>query len=146
MMTINNGGHMETIIRVYAPNEVGDLNSRGGKQKNNPIAGPHGEETVNRNGEKLIDVCMEYKLQIMDTYFAHKNIHKYTWHEEARNRKSIIDYYIVRQNSKLEIRDVRVKRGTTCGSGHYLVQAKIYVPYRHQPGQNTKQNHTDWVE
>ncbi|KAG8223357.1 hypothetical protein J437_LFUL001235 [Ladona fulva] len=170
MMTINNRGHMITIIGVYAPNEgtnfqkkekyenslreildkipdrheiilAGDLKSRVGKQKSNPIVSPHGEETVNRNGEKLIDVCREHKLQIMNTYFAHKNIHKHTWHKDARNRKSIIDYYIVRQNSNLKIHDVRVKRGAKCSSDHYLVQAKIYVPYRHQPGQNTKENH-----
>ena len=42
--------------------------------------------------------------------------------------KSIIDYIIVKQKSKFQIHDVRVQRGINCGSDHYVVRAKVYLP------------------
>jgi hypothetical protein len=39
--------------------------------------------------------------------------------------RSIIVYIIARQNSGLKFQDVRVFRGMTVGSDHYLIKAKI---------------------
>ena len=36
---------------------AGDFNSRTGKKINNQIVDPFGEEVINDNGDKLIDVC-----------------------------------------------------------------------------------------
>lgn len=36
------------------------------------------EESKNDNGIKLIDLCIENDLVIMDSKFKHKDIHKYT--------------------------------------------------------------------
>jgi len=43
---------------------------------------------------------------------------------------SIIDYIIVKQKSKFQIHDVRVQRGINCGSDHYVVRGKVYLPIR----------------
>lgn len=151
-------GHRLTIIGVYAPNEdenaevkdqyiedlnetlrevgnmreiilIGDMNARTGKRIKHQIVGSHGEETHNNNGQRLIDICEQHELRIMNGYFNHKDIHKYTWREIARNRKSIIDYLIVRQQTNMEILDVRAYRGPDCGSDHYLVKSKIFLPF-----------------
>ncbi|KAF2881377.1 hypothetical protein ILUMI_24791 [Ignelater luminosus] len=45
------------------------------------------------------------------------------------HQKSIIDYVIRKQQSKLKFRDCRVKSGANCGSDHYLVWAKLVVPF-----------------
>lgn len=157
-LTIQIRGRTMTILGVYAPNndasvhvkdtfedtlrsiieqiprnhEIiigGDLNGRVGKQRHSNVIGRHGEETVNDNGERLINLCDQFDLKITNTFFAHKEIHKYTWYQQTRGLKSIIDYLIVRQNSQIKIQDVRVKRGAECGSDHRLLEAKIYVPF-----------------
>ena len=62
------------------------------------IVGTNGEATLNSNGRKLIDFCTFNNLKIMNTFFKHKEIHKFTW--EARGRKSIIDYFITNFDRK----------------------------------------------
>ena len=75
---------------------AGDFSSRIGKQINNQVVGPFGEEIINDNGDKLIDVCEQNSLKILNGYFKHKKIHQYTWHQDALELKSIIDYIIAR--------------------------------------------------
>jgi hypothetical protein len=41
--------------------------------------GSFGEESINDNGDKLIDVCEQNSLKILIGYFKHKRIHQYTW-------------------------------------------------------------------
>jgi hypothetical protein len=91
--------------------------------------GPFGEEVINDNGDKLIDVCEEKSLKILNGYFKRKRIHQYTRHQDTLELISIIDYIIARQNSGLQFQDDRVFRGMTVGSDHYLVHAKILFSY-----------------
>jgi len=65
----------------------------------------------------------------LNGYFKHKRIHQYTWHQDTQELRSIIDYIIVRQNYGLKFQDVRVFRGMTVGSDHYLVNAKRLFLY-----------------
>ena len=66
-------------------------------------------------------------------------IHKFTWEQHTRNLKSIIDYIIVKQKSKFQIHDVRVQRGINCGSDHYVVRAKVYLPIQGKTNNMDKQ-------
>lgn len=151
-------GHKVVIVGVYAPNDdanvgvketfyetltsviegipqdcevvlAGDFNGRVGKDQNSEIVGPHGEDIINDNGERLRDLVGQFDLKITNGFFKHKEIHKYTWHQDTRGLKSIIDYFIVKQTAKLKIQDVRVKRGAECGSDHWLLEAKVYIPF-----------------
>lgn len=151
-------GHKTTVIGVYAISEdepvhtkenffnklndiiegigntreiiiAGDFNSRTGQQTGNKIIGPHGENIINDNGLRLINICEQNSLQILNGFYKHKEIHKYTWHQETLQIKSIIDYIIVRQKTRLKTQDVRAYRGAA-QSDHYLVNSKIVFPYR----------------
>jgi hypothetical protein len=62
----------------------------------------------------------------MNTFFNHKNIHKYTW--SARNSKSITDYFIENEKISKPFLDVRTYTGCEIGSYHYLIQAKLRIP------------------
>lgn len=104
---------------------LGDFNARTGRKKHDRIIGQFGEEILNDNGMRLINLCDQNNLRVVNGFFEHREIHKFTWTQHSRNLKSIIDYLIVRQNTKLKIQDVRVYRGATCGSDHHLVKAKI---------------------
>lgn len=79
---------------------IGDLNGRVGN-KNSGIEkymGKEGEETLNKNGKRIIEICIENNLIITNTKFKHKDIHKYTRGRESRNEKSIIDYFLISKN------------------------------------------------
>lgn len=94
--------------------------------------GPHGEQQINDNGRKLIHLCENNNFKITNGFYKHKEIHKYTWTQRTRNLKSIIDYVICRQHTRLQVYDVRAVRGVTCGSDHFLVRAKIMFPMSHK--------------
>lgn len=102
----------DTVERIPEHKElliIGDLNSRVGKD-NDDVVGKFGEDTLNDNGRRLVNFCREQEYAIMNTYFQHKNIHKFTWTDPTRNLKSIIDLLIMRKVRKVHLRDVRVYR------------------------------------
>ena len=152
-------GHDVNIVGVYAPNDdaddkqkenfyntlgcmmdknssrkeiiiLGDLNARTGSKRNDAVVGPHGELMINDSGSRLIEYCGQYGFKIMNGFYQHRDIHRYTWTQTSRKLKSIIDYIIIKQNTQCKPQDVRVYRGAECGSDHYLIIAKIYLPYR----------------
>lgn len=125
----------DEIMKIGKSREIivlGDLNSRVGRRINDAVVGPFGEINTNDNGERLIEMCQQHLLRITNGYFRHKDIHTYTWVQHTRNLKSVLDYVIIRQNTILRINDVRAYRGATCGSDHYIVRAKLLVPFRSQ--------------
>ena len=54
--------------------------------------GNNGEQVLNHNGEELLDFVAANALNILNSFFQNKNIHKCTW--VARGSKSIIEYVI----------------------------------------------------
>ncbi|XP_072377962.1 uncharacterized protein [Diabrotica undecimpunctata] len=118
---------------------LGDLNSRVGQRINSKVIGPYGEINLNDNGERLIQVCQSHTLRIMNGFYKHKDIHKYTWVQHTRNLKSIIDYVIVKQSTTLKVNDVRVLRGPTCGSDHYIVRTKMVFPFKSNKDNNVNE-------
>lgn len=148
-----NGGKM-TIIVAYGPNEdakaeekdmfwekltnatetcdgkiyvLGDFNARVGitDKEYETIIGRYGENVRNNNGLRMLDYCQLNNLIITNTFYQHKDIHKYTRAEPSRQEKSIIDYIVVQEGNKSSIIDVRVRRGPEIGSDHFLLVAKI---------------------
>jgi len=85
---------------------IGDMNARVGNNRIANVMGTNGEATLNSNGRKLIDFCKFNNLKIMNTFFKHREIHKFTW--EARGHKSIIDYFIRNMKTSKVIKDIRV--------------------------------------
>jgi hemerythrin superfamily protein len=104
--------------------------------------GPFQEEVINDNGDKLIDVCEQNSLRILNRYFKQKRTHQYTWHQDTQDLTSIIDYIIARQNSSLKFQN-RVFRGMTVGSDHCLVNAKILFLYGKNNANERRENTTD---
>lgn len=106
---------------------LGDFNSRVGRLEQDEVVGRYGEEVVNGNGERLIELCAQYNLTIWNGFFKHKEIHKFTW--SRGTSKTIIDYVIGKHNNKVKVEDVRVYRGAECNTDHYLLKSKVYLPY-----------------
>ena len=47
-------------------------------------------------------------LTIMNGYFEHKDIHKYTWECRGRGLRTIIDYFAVRKAIRPAVANVKV--------------------------------------
>ena len=108
---------------------MGDLNARVGRDGEawGGVIGRHGEETKTRSGQRLLSVCAANELMILNTFFQHKDIHKYTWESRRRGLRSIIDYFVVKKALRTGVADVKVIRGAEVGGDHYLVLMKLKV-------------------
>jgi endonuclease/exonuclease/phosphatase family metal-dependent hydrolase len=107
---------------------AGDLNARIGSNATDHVTGKFGEQALNKNGLKLIDFATYRKTRIMNTFYKHKDIHKYTW--SARNHRPLIDYFLANEKTAKMFLDVRAFRGLEIDSDHYLVQAELRFPQR----------------
>ncbi|XP_072403197.1 uncharacterized protein [Diabrotica undecimpunctata] len=108
---------------------IGDLNGRVGvkDQESSDVLGQHGEQVRNNNGQRIIDFCRENDLIIMNSFFQHKDVHKYTREVKSRGEKSIIDYVLVNRPLRQCIKEVRVRRGAEIYSDHYLVVSRTNI-------------------
>ncbi|KAF2903114.1 hypothetical protein ILUMI_03075 [Ignelater luminosus] len=43
---------------------LGDFNAHVGSKANDPVVGPYGENYLNDNGSRLIEICYQHSLQI----------------------------------------------------------------------------------
>ena len=107
---------------------LGDFNAHVGSRRGDKVVGPFGVADINDNGERLVDMCYQHALQIKNGFFNHKDIHRFTWTQQTMQQKSIIDFVISSQTSKLRYTDVKVQRGAECHTDHYLVRAKVFFP------------------
>ena len=73
----------------------------------------------------MLSFSAENEVQVMNTQYDHKWIHKFTWTCPGRGLKSIIDYFLVRGDLRKEVHDVKVIRGAEIGSDHHLVLMKV---------------------
>ncbi|XP_072162646.1 uncharacterized protein [Bemisia tabaci] len=112
---------------------IGDLNGRTGHRIGWKVVGPFGEDVVNDNGNRIIAVCERNKLEILNGFFQHRDIHKDTWVKQTRGLRSIIDYAITNHTSKIKVRQVKVCRGLSCGSDHHFLKIEIAFPVKSFP-------------
>jgi hypothetical protein len=67
----------------------------------------------------------------MNTFFNHKDIHKYTWYRDTLGQKSIIDFFISPSDLFSNIMDVCVKRGAELSTDHNLVVCTLRLEREH---------------
>jgi hypothetical protein len=56
---------------------AGDFNGRIGNQPIPECIGPNGEQVINHNGRALRHFCTFNKLKITNSFYRHKNTHKF---------------------------------------------------------------------
>ena len=118
---VSSVGTRETLI------VMGDLNARVGKSTEgwSDVLGCYGEDTRNESGVRLLSFCSVNELVVTNTWYPHKDIHKYTWVCPGRQLKSLFDYFLVRRETKARVHDVKVVRGAEIGSDHHMVLMKL---------------------
>jgi exonuclease III len=102
---------------------AGDFNGRISNQPIPECIGTYGKQVMKHNGTALRDFCAFNKLKITNSFYRHKDIHKFTW--EARGTKSIIDYIIINNRLKSSIEDTSVFRESEIDSDHMVVESKF---------------------
>jgi exonuclease III len=130
----------ERVKRDESVMLLGDFNAHVGADAETwkGVIGRHGDAHLNTNGELLLDFCAGNGLSVMNTYFQHKNIHKYTWYRDALTQKSLIDFIIVSADLKRSVLDVRVKRGAELSTDHHLVVGNFRCNGRLPPRRRNK--------
>lgn len=98
-----------------------DLNTRTRRENNDKIK----EEVINRNWERINEVCEINNLKITNGFYCQKDIHKSTWKQGRRDLRATTDYFIVKIRTSITIKDVWVIRGTEYGTNHKLNVPRI---------------------
>ncbi|XP_068082623.1 craniofacial development protein 2-like [Anabrus simplex] len=119
----------DIVVRVNSKDRIvlmGDFNARVGNRTEGyeRVIGKCGEDMeANGNGKRLLDFCASMGLGVTNTFFKHKDIHRYTW--EARGTRSIIDYILTDFEFRRSVRDERVFRGYFEDTDHYLICSEL---------------------
>ena len=98
---------------------------RGGYQN---IIGPQGIGNKNAEGDRIINFAVINRLSIMNTFYQHRDSHKWTWYRWNEDRqeyteKSMID--LITTNKKQIICNVKAIPSVSFDADHRLVVAKV---------------------
>jgi hypothetical protein len=63
---------------------MGDMNTRVGCGNKSKAVRKFGEEIKNDNGDRLVSICEQFELKIDNSFFEHRNIHRYTWTQKPK--------------------------------------------------------------
>ena len=61
----------------------------------------------------------------MNTFFQHREVHKYPWYRPSMDQKSLIDFCIVSSDVFSDVLDVRVKRVAELSTDYHLVVCSL---------------------
>ena len=89
------------------------------------VIGKHGVIGPIENGRYLLQLGCSNGLRIMNTFFQHREVHKYTWYRPSMDQKSLINFCIVLSDLFSDVLDVRMKRGAELSTDHHLVVCSL---------------------
>ena len=73
-----------------------------------------GIQEKNGNGRRVVEFCAEWGLGMINIYFKHKSLHKYTRVPRGQDGieiKSMIDLVLLKKDMLRYVQDVRAVRG-----------------------------------
>ena len=106
---------------------LGDFNARVGTDHHTwqNIIGKNGVGKCNSNGLLLLRTCASHDLLITNTVFRQANRFKTTWMHPRSKHWHLIDYIIVRQADRQDVKVTRVIPLAECWTDHRLVISKL---------------------
>ena len=111
---------------------MGDLNAKIGNDNEGyeMVMGREGIGDMNDNGERFADFCDIQDMVIGGSVFPHKRIHKATWKHPNGTVENQIDHIAYSRKFRRCFSDVRVMKGATVGSDHYLVVGSLKLKFK----------------
>ena len=105
---------------------IGDMNGHVGSERTGirNVIGAYGLGPKNREGERIIDYCITNNLAIMNTFYLHRETHKWSWYRWNENQQNysdatLIDFVLT--NNKKIFRDVKAIPSVSLDSDHRLI-------------------------
>ena len=119
----------EEIDKLRQNEEVivmGDLNGHVGQRTEGyeQVIGHHGIGQRNTEGDRILNFCNSNGMKIMNTYFQHRESHKYTWYgwngtKQQYDRQTQIDLFLV--TNHCNVCNVKAIPSVSLDSDHRLV-------------------------
>uniref|UniRef100_A0A8D8XEA4 Craniofacial development protein 2 n=1 Tax=Cacopsylla melanoneura TaxID=428564 RepID=A0A8D8XEA4_9HEMI len=109
---------------------MGDMNATVGEEREGTIVGQYGLGDRNERGRRLIEFCARNKLVISNTHFKHHKRRRYTWKAPGDVRRAQIDYIMVRERFKNQVKNSRSYPSADIESDHNLVIMHCELKYK----------------
>ena len=108
---------------------MGDMNVKVESNNNDRESGmgSQGCGTINNNGDRLVNLCLNNKCAIGGTIFQHKYIHKLTWRAPNGQTMNQIDNVVINNKWKRSLNDVHTYSCADVRSDLYLVMCNNIV-------------------
>lgn len=100
---------------------LGDWNVVVGETKEHGVTGMFGLGKRNLRGVRLIKYCKERNLIITNTMFSQPKRRRYTWTMPGERSRYQIDYILVRNRYKNQVKKCKSNPGADINSDHNIV-------------------------
>ena len=108
---------------------LGDFNVRVGTDHKTweNVIGKNGTGNRNSNGPLLLQFCAEHELLITNTVFRLSARNRTSWMHPRSKHWHLIDYVIVRQRDRQDVRVTKSMCGADCWTDHRLITSKMKI-------------------
>ena len=108
---------------------LGDFNVRVGTDHKTweNVNGKNGTGNRNSNGPLLLQFCAEHELLITNTVFRLSARNRTSWMHPRSKHWHLIDYVIVRQRDRQDVRVTKSMCGADCWTDHRLITSKMKI-------------------
>ena len=103
---------------------LGDWNAAVGEGAEAKTVGKFGLGNRNERGERLVEFCAQHNMVIANTLFQHHQRRQYTYVSPGDRSRRQIDYILVRQRFRNQIKQCKTYPGADLKSDHQLLMLK----------------------